>query len=187
MFFTNSSLARTTFSPYLIALIPTSYPSPPPAQMYDFNADVNSAFVSIVGAPFTGLYTDYIDITSPQLCQAQYVRDGNTNQGSNHRDLAIRLYVADETSMDLTANYGRPFTIHRQFKNTKIMKWTVDRSIDSIDLQLFDQYGNPLPNNPKFNITSLSTPLANTGFAGSNDFNITFTVDEHSDTKVTNY
>lgn len=143
-----------------------------------------TVFTAIVGSPFTGLYTEYIDITSPQLCQNQYVRDGNTNQGSNHRDLICRLYIADETSMDLTANYGRPFLIHRQFRNPKIMKWTAERSIDAIDIQLWDQYGNPIPNIPINFVTALNgaaglniTYLA-TGYGGPNNFALTFTVDE---------
>jgi hypothetical protein len=100
----------------------------------------------IVGSPYSGRYTDFIDIVSHNLCGAQYVRDGNTNQNTVRRDIVARLYVADEVS--LAGNYetgSRPFLIHRQFKSPKTMYWNVERSIDSIDLQLYDMYGQPLP------------------------------------------
>ena len=186
---------------YYFAITPQNYPGPVAPGLPNFGALGVTQFNAVVGAMYSGLYTEYIDITSPQLCQAQYVRDGNTNQGANHRDLICRLYIADEASLDLIGNFGRPFQIHRQFRNPKIMKWTVDRSIDSIDLQLWDQYGNPIPNNPAQFITflnappvvgppavnNLNLPLTSVGYSGGRDFNITFTVDEETPNTVGGY
>jgi hypothetical protein len=76
---------------------------------------------TIVGSTYTGLYTQYLDICSPSLCQAQYVRDGNTNQTVIRRDLIARVYIATEVSLPSADAIGtRPFTIHRQFKNAKV-------------------------------------------------------------------
>lgn len=141
-------------------------------------AGINYASYSnaVVGAQYTGRYTDWVDLCSPALCQAQYVRDGNTNQGSVHRDLICRLYVATEISTFLTDPVGsRPFVIHRQFKNAKVMKWTADRSIDAIDVQLYDMFGQTLPI-PQFSVAGV--PAAQTASSGAADFAITFLVDE---------
>jgi hypothetical protein len=130
-----------------------------------------SSFVNgVIGSQYTGKYTDYIDICSPSLCQAQYVRDGNTNQQRIRRDLICRLYIATEISTFLTDPVGsRPFVIHRQFKNAKVMKWSAERSIDAIDMQLFDMYGLPIP------LLTSPPQRANSGYA---DFALTFLVDE---------
>ena len=157
------------------------------------------------GCPYTGAYTDFVDICSPALCQAQYIRDGSTSQNVLRRDLIARLYVADESStrevvgstsiagpgVSATTNIfaspgSRPFIIHRQFRNTKNMKWTADRMIDAIDLTLFDMYGQPLPiptiryygaGAPPFPDPSTYISLS----GGARDYQITFLVDEHED------
>jgi hypothetical protein len=145
----------------------------------------------MVGTPYVGAYTPYIDICSPSLCQAQYVRDGNTNQNTIRRDLIARVYIASEVSTYTADPPGtRPFIIHRQFKNAKIMKWTAERSIDSIDLALYDQYGQPLPDaTPIAQVGSVPAgyvPVAATGYSGSRDYAITFLVDEHDETMSPN-
>ena len=163
-----------------LALVPDGYPNVAPVLV--FPAD--RTFQAIVGASYTGLYTQYIDLCSPSLCQAQYVRDGNTNQTVIRRDIIARIYISNETSTQGTDPIGtRPFVIHRQFKNPKVMKWTAERSIDSIDLALFDQYGQPIPNIPASAIADLSTiPVASIAYSGARDFAITFLVDEHDAT-----
>lgn len=100
----------------------------------------------LVGSPYSGRYTDYVDLCSTTLCANQYVRDGNTNQNIVRKDIIARIYIADEISIANDFETGsRPFEIHRQNMNPKVMKWTADRSIDAIDLTLYDMFGNPLP------------------------------------------
>jgi hypothetical protein len=137
---------------------------------------------------YTGLYTQWIDICSPTLCQAQYVRDGNTNQKTVNRDLICRLYIANEVSLFQTDPTGtRPFVIHRQFKNAKIMKWTAERSIDSIDIQLYDMFGNPLPVvNPYLTVNDADLAGPQILQGQPSDFAITFLVDEQDDPVVSN-
>ena len=168
-----------------LALIPSGYPNTAPYPVFSANA-----FPAVVGTPYNGRYTDWIDICSPTLCQAQYVRDGNTNQSVIRRDLICRLYIANEVSIFQTDPTGdRPFVIHRQFKNAKVMKWTAERSIDAIDIQLYDQYGLPLPNNPVMLIADLdvnTTGALRNAYSGARDFAITFLVDEHDETREHN-
>ena len=168
-----------------VTLVPSGYPnvagtSVPPLPVFPAGYFYNA----VNGSTYTGAYTQYIDICSPTLCQAQNVRDGNTNQFSIHRDLICRLYIANEVSLFQTDPTGtRPFTIHRQFKNAKIMKWTVDRSIDAIDIQLYDQFGNPLPILPGYidSVTNTNNYRGDAVYQGQGaDFAITFLVDENT-------
>jgi len=157
---------------YVNCIAPLNYPGAGTFVGINYASYANA----VIGAQYTGRYTDYIDICSPTLCQAQFVRDGNTNQTIIRRDVICRLYIATEISTFLTDPVGsRPFVIHRQFKNAKVMKWTAERSIDAIDIQLFDMYGLPLPN-PQLYVTA--APAAQTASSGAADFAITFLVDE---------
>ena len=168
-----------------VTLVPSGYPnaagaSVPPLPVFPAGYFYNA----VNGSTYTGLYTQYIDICSPTLCQAQNVRDGNTNQFSIHRDLICRLYITNDVSLYAADPTGtRPFTIHRQFKNAKVMKWSVDRSIDAIDIQLFDQFGNNLPILPGY-IDTVANPNAYSGnavYQGQGaEFGITFLVDENT-------
>lgn len=168
----------TTVYPNCIA--PLNYPGAGTFAGINYASYVNA----VIGSQYTGRYTDWIDICSPALCQAQYVRDGNTNQASIHRDLICRLYVASEISTFLTDPVGsRPFVIHRQFKNAKVMKWTAERSIDAIDIQLYDMYGQVLPIPQLFVAAGVAAQTASSGAA---DFGITFLVDEHDETMENN-
>jgi hypothetical protein len=98
------------------------------------------------------VFTQYIDICSPQLCKYQFFRDGTTTNLARRLDVVCRLYIEDETStpagFDLSGNPilagSRPFVIHRQFKNERIMRWTSDGAIGTMDLQLYDDVGQPL-------------------------------------------
>jgi hypothetical protein len=148
-------------------LVPASTPN---------NLIPSGGWPTITGSPFTGRYTDYIDIVSTTLCQAQYIRDSSTSQATPRRDIVARIYVCTNISTYTADPAGsRPFTIYRNWTNPKIIKWTVDRSIDSVDLQLYDMYGQPLP-------STLSTPIplvANQGAeCGASDYAITLHVHE---------
>ena len=168
-----------------VTLVPSGYPNAAGASVPPLPVFAPGYFYNAVnGSTYTGAYTQYIDICSPTLCQAQNVRDGNTNQFSIHRDLICRLYITNEVSLYQADPTGtRPFVIHRQFKNAKIMKWSVDRSIDAIDIQLYDQFGNPLPNLPGY-IDSVANPNNYRGdavYQGQGaEFAITFLVDENT-------
>jgi len=149
----------------------------------------NGAFNLIKGAPYTGLYTDYVDIVSSTLCQAQYVRDTTTTQASRKRDIIARLPVCNNISLLNSIEQGsRPFNIFRQYPVPKVMKWTADRSLDAIDLQLFDMFGEALPTS--FTLTGsldlgIGPPVTNSvvsyADAGAADYILTFHVHEPKD------
>lgn len=98
------------------------------------------------------MFTQYIDICSPTLCQYQFLRDGSTTSFPRRVDLICRLYIENETSMpqsyDGEGNAvpvgSRPFVIHRQFKNQRVMRNTATNAINDVDIQLYDDCGQPL-------------------------------------------
>lgn len=98
------------------------------------------------------VFTQYIDICSPRLCQYQFLRDGSTTSFPRRVDLICRLFVEDETSMPLAYDVDgnpipvgtRPFVIHRQFKNQRVMRTTAANAINEVDIQLYDDCGQPL-------------------------------------------
>jgi hypothetical protein len=67
-------------------------------------------------------------------------------------DLIARLYIEDETSMPVAYDQSgnpiptgaRPFVIHRQFKNQRVMRNTATNSINEVDIALYDDCGQPL-------------------------------------------
>jgi hypothetical protein len=143
-----------------------------------------NSFEKLYGSYYTGRYTDFVDIVSRSLCQAQYTRDSTTSQNTAQRDVIARVYVCNDISTLATEPEGtRPFIIHRMFPVPKVMKWTADRSIDAIELALYDMYGQPLPNtltNTGIYESSPSVP-AKYADAGESDYAITFHVHEPSD------
>lgn len=102
------------------------------------------------GLPVMGsaplVFTQFIDITSRKLTRYQHLRDGSSSADKRRTDLVARVYVTNDTSTYSVDPPGtRPFVIHRQFKNQRVFDWTTDGSVDAIDLQLYDDYGSPLP------------------------------------------
>jgi len=91
-------------------------------------------------APLT--FTQYIDICSPELCQFQELKTGNSTNFSRRTDIICRLYVANNISVN-DAGY-RPFIINRQYTNERMMRWTADNSIGNMSIQLYDDIGQPL-------------------------------------------
>jgi len=106
----------------------------------------SNGYLTVYGAFYTGRYTDYVDIVSNSLCQAQYLRDSTTSQNTTRRDIITRVYICNNIAVTVTNPEGtRPFIVHRLYPAPKVMKWTADRSIDAIDLALYDMWGQPLP------------------------------------------
>jgi hypothetical protein len=116
-----------------------------PSMLFTLGFQYDQLFLNtvnlIVGAPTASLYTDYVDICSSKLMTFSDIRDGNSS--NNGKDsIVCRIYCADESSGTLTAPIGcRPFRIHRQFVNPKIVQWNPDSFIDWLDIQVFDMYG----------------------------------------------
>ena len=101
----------------------------------------NSTFQAAQAAPL--LFTQYIDICSPLLCQYQYFRDGSTTNLARRSDVICRLYIANNVA--ILENEGtRPFIINRQFFNARVMRWSAESSVGQIDVNLYDDVGQPL-------------------------------------------
>ena len=92
-------------------------------------------------APLT--FTQYIDICSPQLCKFQEFQGGSTTNLARRGDVICRLYVSNNIAVQ-EAEGQRPFIINRQFYNSRVMKWTAGNSVGTIDIQLYDDVGQPL-------------------------------------------
>jgi len=92
-------------------------------------------------APLT--FTQYIDICSPQLCKFQFFRDGSTTNLARRADVICRLYIANSVAIQEPEGQ-RPFVISRQYNNARVMRWTADNSVGTIDIQLYDDVGQPL-------------------------------------------
>lgn len=101
----------------------------------------NLSFAAAGAAPL--VFTQYIDICSPQMCKFQYFRDGSTTNLARRSDVICRLYISNNVSI-LEEEGTRPFVINRQYLNERVMRWTADNSVGTIDIQLYDDVGQPL-------------------------------------------
>lgn len=130
-----------------------------------FNTQTNWDFITMLApqkyssfAPLT--YTTFIDIASSKLTYYQNVKDGSTRVGSG-ASVITRLYISNETSETGYVGYffngttpvrydadvpagSVPFLIHRQFMSPKQFRWDKDTAVDWIDIQLYDDIGQPL-------------------------------------------
>lgn len=118
-----------------------------PDQNPQIDMDVNPGvdlfpFVAAGAAPL--VFTQYIDICSPQLCKFQYFRDGSTTNLARRSDVICRLYIANNVATSGPPDGTRPFVINRQYQNARVMRWTADNSVGTIDIQLYDDVGQPL-------------------------------------------
>ena len=101
--------------------------------------------VSVSGGSAPLIFTQYIDICSSQLCKNQYMSDGSTTNLARRSDVICRLFVCDNASLTQTdADGTRPFIINRQYYNARMMKWTVGAAIGTVDINLYDDVGQPL-------------------------------------------
>lgn len=106
-------------------------------------AEERPVFLAAASAPLA--FTQYIDICSPQMCKYQYFRDGSTTNLARRADVICRLFICDNVSLTTTEVEGsRPFIINRQYVNARIMRWTTENSVGTIDIQLYDDCGQPL-------------------------------------------
>lgn len=88
-------------------------------------------------------FTQYIDVCSAQLCKFQRFRDGSTTNLARRADVICRLYISNNVATQEEEG-TRPFVINRQFTNERVMKWSADNSVGTIDIQLYDDVGQPL-------------------------------------------
>lgn len=125
--------------------VPASTPQPDIAGYSTVSADPDLDKPTFSGGSAPLAFTQYVDICSPKMCQYQYFRDGSTTNLARRADLICRLFICDNVSLTQTAVEGtRPFIINRQYVNARIMRWTTENSVGTIDIQLYDDVGQPL-------------------------------------------
>jgi hypothetical protein len=96
----------------------------------------------------TFLYTPYIDIYSDVLTNYQNVKDNNTSI-AKPKGLVARVLLSGagnlQLTTDITALGSAPFTMTADLNNPKVIKWSPDVAVPSIDFQLRDCYGDLIP------------------------------------------
>jgi len=118
------------------------------------------------------LYTPYIDFYSDVLTNYQKVKDTNTSV-TNPKGLVARVYLSGVGSINTNgavASTGRgvgqlgtePFVMTADLNFPKIIRWTPDVTVTSIDFSVRDCYGDLLPGvlegfNTEFQVTLLCT------------------------------
>jgi hypothetical protein len=94
------------------------------------------------------LYTPYIDIYSDVLTNYQNIKDTNTTV-QKFKGMVARIYLSGTGNVQLTtpdaALGSAPFIMTADLNNCKVIQWTRDVAVPSIDFQLYDQYSDLIP------------------------------------------
>jgi hypothetical protein len=94
------------------------------------------------------LYTPYIDFYSDILTNYQSIKDTNTSV-AKPKGLIARVYLSGNGNVQNTtptmALGTQPFVVTADMNSPKIIKWSPDVAVPSIDFQLRDQYGDLIP------------------------------------------
>jgi hypothetical protein len=94
------------------------------------------------------LYTPYIDFYSDILTNYQSIKDTNTSV-AKPKGLIARVYLSGNGNVQNTtptAALGtQPFVVTADMNSPKIIKWSPDVAVPSIDFQLRDCYGDLIP------------------------------------------
>ena len=118
-----------------------------------FGMSIGNALPAVVQVSFNYpifLYTPYIDIYSDILTNYQNIKDTNTSI-SKPKGLLARVYLSGTGGIEAvgsTTGIGTaPFLMTADLNNPKVIRWSPDVAVPSIDFQLLDQYGELIPGN----------------------------------------
>jgi hypothetical protein len=94
------------------------------------------------------LYTPYIDIYSDVLTNYQTIKDTNTSV-EKPKGLVARIYLSGVSSpifqTGANALGSTPFIMTADLNTPKVIQWSPDVAVPSIDFQLRDCYGDLIP------------------------------------------
>lgn len=94
------------------------------------------------------LYTPFIDIYSNVLTNYQTIKDTDTSL-SNRKSLVARIYLSGVSSGVITTNTSAlgssSFVLTADMNSPKIIEWTPDSAVPSLDFQLRDCYDDFIP------------------------------------------
>ena len=111
-------------------------------------ANIQAASTQTSAAYPIFLYTPYIDIYSDILTNYQDVKDTNTAT-TKFKGLIARVYLSGTGNIQSTSNANalgtEPFVMTADLNTPKIIQWTPDTAVPSIDIQLYDQYSELIP------------------------------------------
>jgi hypothetical protein len=129
------------FSPYPIKTLNQTmgfnYGGSAPAQAYTQSSGIPSMS-----------YTRYIDIVSQTMSKYQNTKDAQTQY--NYADVIYRLILDNNNGLNSQngeTNYFGSYpcvNLYRQIQNPKFIQWTGDEFLNSIDIKLYDDAGQPL-------------------------------------------
>jgi hypothetical protein len=121
---------------------------------------VNSLFASTQASSMTPnfLYTPYIDIYSDVLTNYQSVKDTNSSI-SKPKGLIARVMLSG-VGGPVNALIGTaPFLVISDMNTPKVIQWTRDVAVPSIDFQLRDCYGDLIAGVPEYRATEFQMTL----------------------------
>lgn len=138
----------------------------------------------LMGGPTNSSYTDYVDICSDKLMYYTDVKDSSSSNTATNPSVICRVFANSEVSLpDVPQGIPctcTPFTIFRQFKNAKSIKWNPEAHLDWLDVYVYDQYGQLVPLPPYTIIQTDGSgnpfPVERDGYYP--DFQITFLASE---------
>jgi hypothetical protein len=94
------------------------------------------------------LYTPYIDIYSDVLTNYQNIKDNNTSI-AKPKGLIARILLSGVGNPQFTTETSAlgctPFVMTADLNSPKVIRWSPDVAVPSIDFQLIDCYGNFIP------------------------------------------
>lgn len=106
------------------------------------NSTANDVQASTMTPNF--LYTPYVDIYSDVLTNYQGMKDTNTSV-SKPKGLVARVILAGVGSPVNTLIGTTPFIVISDMNTPKVIQWTPDVAVPTLDFQLRDCYGDLLP------------------------------------------
>jgi hypothetical protein len=94
------------------------------------------------------LYTPYIDICSQTLTKYQKIKDTDSSP-SKLTSIISRIYLSGTGQPQVASGDlnvfplgSRPFTVTQDCNTPKVIRWSRDEAVNSLDFQLYDQYGD---------------------------------------------
>jgi hypothetical protein len=116
------------------------------------------------------LYTPYIDIISDALTNYQSLKDTDSST-IRRKGLLARVYLSGVGNPQLTtigilgnALGSEPFVLTYDMNSPKVINWTPDTAVNSLDFQLRDCYGDLLFTTLEKDNIFLASEVFNTEF-----------------------
>jgi hypothetical protein len=157
-------------SDYVIKFSNAFYDTPAINNFYltvGLNYTTSFAFDDTIvsGAP-PMTYTRWVDITSTELTKYQKVKDSITLRNGSHLNTLTRVYCNPPSTTSNSSGEGGgvltglPFYITFDFPSPKYIRWNGKDSLLNFDLNVFDEFGEPLYWTPQYNSEFQFTLLA---------------------------